>query len=147
MSTFVRCESCRRHVRIEEPSCPFCDAAPPEEGIFAPGRTGRLGRAAAFAFSTALAGCVPIAAYGVPPGDSGPSVDAGRAEADAGTDAGEADAGEVDAGTDAGTDAGPEDAGAEDAGMADAGTDSGGAGLDGGIVPPYGAPALPTALV
>lgn len=76
------CASCERHVQADADACPFCGAsfrAPPPP----PSPTARLGRAALFAFGTAvassaLAGC----------NDShGPTDDAGSAR-DAGVDSG-----------------------------------------------------------
>ena len=74
------CEGCRRHVRVDEAQCPFCDHevvhGPPAVGR---GNPGRSGRAAMLLFGAGLAavsltGCF-VAAYGVP-GDAGPA-DAG----------------------------------------------------------------------
>jgi hypothetical protein len=56
MSDLRPCSECRRHVRIDEHTCPFCAAA------LAPGAppvlpVGRLTRAAVFTAGAALAGC------------------------------------------------------------------------------------------
>ncbi len=77
------CTSCERHVQADADACPFCGASfralPPP-----PSPTARLGRAALFAFGTAvassaLAGC----------SDShGPADDAGSTPRDAGVDSG-----------------------------------------------------------
>lgn len=126
MNVLAPCPGCSRHVSAAEPRCPFCGAPPP----LAPRPrlpTGRLGRAATFAFGAALAASACSETTG---GDAG--VDAGAIAGDAGADAGDAP---EDAGSDAGTDAGAgDDAGTDAAIPDDAGTDSG------GIFPPYGAP-------
>ena len=172
MSALTCCPDCRRHIRIEEPSCPFCAAsalgvAPPRGGA-----ARYLKRTAMVAVGAAMIGTVSgCPAYGLGPedrfdgsydydggSDGGTGADASLDDAGPiAVDAG-ADAGGLDAGGDA-EDAGVEDAGVEDAGaLADAGpesdagleTDAGAdagletdAGFDAGnIAPPYGAPAL-----
>ncbi len=49
------CPACARHVRASETACPFCKAALPGTLPVIPGASGRLTRAAAFAFTTTLA--------------------------------------------------------------------------------------------
>jgi hypothetical protein len=56
------CPGCHRHVRLDERACPFCGAAlataaPPPERTAVP--TQRLGRAALFAFGSAIATSAP----------------------------------------------------------------------------------------
>jgi hypothetical protein len=72
--SFVLCSSCRRHVRNDEPTCPFCAAsvnadAPP------PAAPWRMSRGALFAFAStvAIAGCgsqVDTPVYGAPSPDA-----------------------------------------------------------------------------
>ena len=90
MSSDLRgCESCGCHIRISEPSCPFCGAIPSEAFRTPRARSaalGKVGRAAFVAAGTAVvagvvvgvAGCSTSVsdAYGMPP-----------VEADAGNDA------------------------------------------------------------
>lgn len=113
------CTACARHVRSDESSCPFCDAAiEPSPPPALPKR--RLNRAATFAFGAALAGAT--ACGGTHTGDdAGPQVDSG---VDAGAIAQPYGLPPVDAGPlpDAGS-------------LPDAGVDSG------PIAQPYGAPA------
>src|SRR3954467_1708078 len=51
------CPACSRHVMTTERTCPFCKSELPESIASAalPGTTGRLSRAAAFAFTASLA--------------------------------------------------------------------------------------------
>lgn len=96
MSHLVACAGCERHVRTSETLCPFCGDVLPlslRTSAAPPVPTRRLGRAAIFAFGTALA-----AATGC--GESHTGDDAGP------EDAGPEDAGLADAGSDAGFDAG-----------------------------------------
>lgn len=71
--SFVLCASCRRHVRRDDPSCPFCAAAISGDAV-APPPGWRMSRGALFAFasSVAIAGCgsevVPV--YGAPSPDA-----------------------------------------------------------------------------
>ena len=101
-------------MRCEDDVCPFCEASITSRRPI-PEAPGRLGRAALFAFGTAVAASVTLGGCNCgsshTPSDGGAAEDAGAA-ADAGDDAGRADAG---GGFDAGYDAGP-------------------------IAPPYGAP-------
>jgi hypothetical protein len=81
----VPCGGCDRHVKSDEPTCPFCGAAVDARRPV-PGRpSARLGRAATFAFGAALA-----AASASGCGESHTPDDAAAEEPDAGTDAGEA---------------------------------------------------------
>lgn len=99
---FAPCESCGRHIRVSEPTCPFCDRVTSgsfraQQAPAAPNK--RLSRAALFTFgaaaATAVAGCsssesvTPV--YGAPAdtsiletsGDAG--IDASEAASDAST--------------------------------------------------------------
>jgi hypothetical protein len=64
------CPSCSRHVNTNEPSCPFCKSALPAL-VAIPGASQRLGRAAAFAFSASLAVAGCTAGVSAPTGDGG----------------------------------------------------------------------------
>ncbi|MBL8604701.1 MAG: hypothetical protein JNK72_22435 [Myxococcales bacterium] len=158
MKSLVPCPSCGRHVRVSEAACPFCATALPTDlaARAIPSSSGRLKRAAAFAFTATLtlAGCSDDP---TPAADSGAVVDAGGSDAGSQTtDSGVRDAGPGDDGgamalyggppVDAGSaDAGPRDDGGAmalyggppvDAGPSDAGPDD-----DGGSAALYGAPA------
>ncbi|MGE0784397.1 MAG: hypothetical protein AB7S26_01815 [Sandaracinaceae bacterium] len=143
-SPLMVCASCARHVRLVEPSCPFCGAARGEASARPTHFPSAWGRPALLAFGAALSASL---AGGC--GDGG--------EADAGRDSAVADAGgRTDAGgggTDAGgSDGGGSDGGGSDGGGSDAGglADAGGsdAGFDAGeIFPPYGTPPIPGDLV
>ncbi len=68
------CTACRRHVRLDEPSCPFCGGVVPAAPTTPEGATPRLSRSAlaalgAIGVGLGLAGCpTPVAAlYGGPP--------------------------------------------------------------------------------
>jgi hypothetical protein len=50
------CPGCRRHVRADEATCPFCAAVIDARGAVAP-RSARMTRAAVFVAGAALAGC------------------------------------------------------------------------------------------
>ena len=72
--TLVPCNTCRRHVRLDEASCPFCGGAVPAAIASPETSTPRLGRAAlaalgAIGVGLGLAGCpTPMATlYGGPP--------------------------------------------------------------------------------
>lgn len=111
------CPSCARHVKTSEKSCPFCKSALPESlaDSAIPGATHRLGRAAAFAFTASLtvAGCsAGIAPVG---GDGG-----------SGDEGGAGDSGSNDSSTV--FDSAPKKDGSTPQD-------------DGGVQPPYGAPA------
>lgn len=124
MSALQPCLACRRHVRVSETTCPFCQTAMPEAAP-RPMPTQRLGRAATFAFGAAVtmsaAGCGQA---------STPGNDAGN-----------------HAGNDAGTDA---YVGALDAAYGgppvDAATVDAAAEVDSGLVAAYGGPPLDSAL-
>ncbi len=78
------CPGCDRHVLIDAETCPFCgEATAPGPTPSSP--TGRLGRAALFAFGAAVAS----AGLSACSDSHGPTDDAGTAR-DAGFDAGEA---------------------------------------------------------
>lgn len=95
MAHLESCPGCARHVRADEPTCPFCDAPldfADAAGPVMPRR--RLGRAALMAFggaalASALSACGddadppgPAPAYGAPAPDAGPATgDAGDAPA------------------------------------------------------------------
>lgn len=53
----VPCESCRRHVRAVDASCPFCRHSRTPDTSAAPGQVLRMSRAAALVFMTTVAGC------------------------------------------------------------------------------------------
>jgi hypothetical protein len=59
MTQLVPCSACRRHVDVQETSCPFCSASLDFSAV-APPRlpTKRLGRAASFAFGATLVGAL-----------------------------------------------------------------------------------------
>jgi carboxypeptidase family protein len=52
----IPCARCRRHVRADEPRCPFCALSRTPAAVSRPTLVGRLGRAAVFA---GVAGCAP----------------------------------------------------------------------------------------
>ena len=57
MSQLVPCPACSRHVRVTEPTCPFCGDGLALAGTPAPGLPkSRLGRASDFAFGATLVG-------------------------------------------------------------------------------------------
>ena len=64
MSDLAPCPACRRHVRIDEPACPFCSAALPAASPRTPG-VGRFTRAAVFA--GAIAGTAACGGKSKPP--------------------------------------------------------------------------------
>jgi hypothetical protein len=108
----VPCSACRRHVRVDEVACPFCEAAllaPPPARVL-PQR--RLGSVAWFTFALAAGAC------------GGISEEEKRAapESDGGVDAG-SDAGEI-----------PGDNSADGGGVIDAGEPPV---LDSGVDDPY----------
>lgn len=63
----IRCEDCRRHIRLTERICPFCDAEQP-----------RRTRSAVLAAGIALlSGCpAPVDVYGAPPEPVDAAIDA-----------------------------------------------------------------------
>ena len=90
MSSLVPCPGCNRHVRSDETSCPFCQAAlaprqPCVGGCSGP-TAARLGRAALVAAGAALLGAAcqtqsVVAPYGRPPHfDAGTQSDGDAAE-------------------------------------------------------------------
>ena len=129
MHQLVPCSGCDRHVRADEPACPFCGEAPSAAARRPSARRvpERAGRAAMFAFGAALAaassGCGQ--SHG-PTEDAGATEDAGPAIVDAGVDSG------VDAGVDAGSVIAAYGTPAIDAGPIEP--------EDAGFFPPYGTP-------
>ena len=102
MSSLVLCPGCGRHVKSDDPACPFCQAAvvaPPSanacQGPCSGHRSPRLGRAALMAAGAALlcaaCGRSTFAAYGTSPlfDSGGQTVDAGD-QTDAEPDSGDA---------------------------------------------------------
>lgn len=78
VTNYVPCGSCARHVRNDEPRCPFCDAAIKTRTPMAPRRPGRrLARLAGAALSAGVvaSGCGSDSSS-VP--DGAPPVDAGN---------------------------------------------------------------------
>jgi hypothetical protein len=65
MSQLAPCPACSRHVRVTEPTCPFCGDGLAMAGTQAPAlpKT-RLGRAATFAFGATLVGVTTVVACG-----------------------------------------------------------------------------------
>jgi hypothetical protein len=134
------CPACARHVRVNEPACPFCKEALPAafRGEARPEAPRvRLARAALFALGTGTAAlaCGSSTALGGSPFD-----EANDGSTQAGDGASDAMSDGVDA-----MNYGPlyggfpirEDAGAHDAGLHDAGLDAG------QLEPSYGAPPTP----
>jgi hypothetical protein len=97
MSALVPCSGCNRHVKSDETTCPFCQAAVAPEscaGRCARPSVPRLISAALVAAGAALLGAAcenshsTIVPYGVPPPfDAGTPADSGRAQTDAALDA------------------------------------------------------------
>jgi hypothetical protein len=103
MSALVPCPGCNRHVKSDETTCPFCQAAvTPDAPQSCAGRCARpsparLVGAALVAAGAALLGAAcensqsPLPAYGIPPHfDAGTPADSGNGQTDAGPDAGDA---------------------------------------------------------
>ena len=146
MSQLVPCPACSRHVRVTEPTCPFCGDGLALAGTPAPGLPkSRLGRAATFAFGATLVGVTTLVACGgddTTPGGSGGSTSgtAGDSTGAAGTSSGAAgtssgSAGDVNAAGSAGSGTVQDSGGVMALYGAAPGPDSG------GIQPVYGAPA------
>ena len=142
MSALAPCTACRRHVRVDETTCPFCRSTLALRAIEPRGIAAqRLGRAAIFTFGAVAIGAAPGCSTATTPAD------------DAGTDAYYGSIGDVygapahDAGWDAGTDSGvsahyggpPADAALSDANEPDAV----GAALYGAPPPPPAPPETP----
>lgn len=149
-SRLLPCPGCDRHVRIAESLCPFCGGALPlayQSAGPAPLPTGRLGRAAKFAFGAAVAGVVAVSGCGDDgtPADSGTVTDSGAGDSATGDDSSVADSAVEDSGGimpayGAPADAGPDPDAATDAGPgADAAADASGL-PDGSSGALYGAP-------
>ena len=152
MPVLVPCEGCRRHIRVDHGSCPFCATAVPDG--FAkravPAATKRMDRLAVFTFATtiAVAACSgEVDDPGAGTGDAGGGKDSGGQVQDSGgksdgggkTDAKAGDGGIVE--DDGGTQAlygAPIDAGPPDDGGVQAAY-----GLPpDAVAPPYGLPPL-----
>jgi len=139
MSHLVPCPACSRHVRVTEPTCPFCGDGLALAGTPAPSLPkSRLGRAATFAFGATLVGVTTVVACG------GDDTSSGGGSGGATTGTGGTSAGA--AGSSSGT-SGDATAGSAGSGGNGGGTvqDSGGlmalygAAAGGGPVPVYGA--------
>lgn len=91
MARLAPCPSCRRHVKLDERTCPFCHTAFTSAPVPVSGDgASRLPRVAAIALAASVAttaGCAGAALYGVPDDGGAPSDDAGL------VDAGDDDAG------------------------------------------------------
>ncbi len=79
----VSCSACRRHTRATEASCAFCGGALSASIAIAGPNLGALSRAALLAL--AVAGCnrpteTIAQAYGAPPPEPSPQLDAGAAD-------------------------------------------------------------------
>jgi hypothetical protein len=128
MSQLAPCPSCKRHVRVNESSCPFCKSELDLASLPTPvlPRT-RLGRAATFAFGATLVGASALASCGDDDGDT-------QRRGEGGSAGSEANGGSDDDGV-GGATAG-QGGRAGSSGSAGAGGKSG----DGGPVPVYGGP-------
>jgi hypothetical protein len=129
------CTSCRRHVRADEPACPFCGGAIGEPTNRAVPRAPRV--AILFAGAIGLAGCsedgggAPVPVYGAPI-DSAVIADTGRAD----TSNADTSMGSLYGGP-------PVDSAVQDTNTPDSAKDSGDDVEDTwSPVPPYGAPLL-----
>lgn len=134
------CTSCRRHVRVDEPHCPFCGGSIGQPVLRAVSRARRA--AILFGSAAVIAGCGStddtsvVAMYGMPIEDSA-TLDTGSTKDSAQSDTSAIDTavGDTAVGDTAVADTAKADA--ADAAAADtAETDTGGA------VPPYGAPFI-----
>ena len=125
MNQLVPCPSCARHVRQNEPACPFCSVEL-ALGHVSPAVLPRvrLGRAATFAFGASLVGATSLVACG---GDS---------------ETGKPGSGGANSVAGSSTVAGTAGAGGNSAGSAGVGGNSAGTynGGGGNIVPAYGVP-------
>ncbi len=152
---FVPCPSCRRHVRGDEPTCPFCanalDGAHAARAVPAANR--RMSRGALFAFAASMSVAGSVAACG---GQTEPAASDAATVSDSGADdtggnvamyGAPADTGVSDDGGPVAAYGAPPDTGAadtnvsDDASSADSGSDDGGSEDDGGIIPAYGLPS------
>lgn len=89
---FAPCPSCRRHVRLEEPTCPFCAGALGEGALIAtPDASSRMTRARWFVFATTVSVSAATLAcpsgsggnappYGIPPRPEPTELDSGPTE-------------------------------------------------------------------
>jgi hypothetical protein len=74
MSQLLPCPNCHRHVRVEDPRCPFCEATLPVPRITASGRElprGRVGRIAVLAAGATLMGAAASCDTASKRGDAG----------------------------------------------------------------------------
>lgn len=133
MSRLEVCPGCKRHVRVEEESCPFCAVRLGSSLASLPARVmpkSRLGRAALFTFGVSAAAVVSAGCSDEPDADDEGGADAGRGDGGAQNDAGQ--------GQDSAVYGGPP----TDAGFP---TD-GSASFDGNIAPVYGLPSWDSAV-
>jgi hypothetical protein len=135
MSHLVPCPACSRHVRVTEPTCPFCGDGLALAGTPAPElpKT-RLGRAAAFAFGATLVGVTTVVACGgddTSTGGTGGGTTTGAAGQSTGASGSAAGAGGGSAGA----------SGGESAGSAGSGGNGGKVQDEGGVMALYGAAA------
>src|SRR5260221_13818307 len=82
MTTLVTCPDCNRHIRRNEAACPFCGASVASRSVGVPERaapSGRLGRAALFAFATASVGAAACSGSTFESSGKEPDVAAGGA--------------------------------------------------------------------
>src|SRR5260221_14101747 len=82
MTTLVTCPDCNRHIRRNEAACPFCGASVASRVVGVPERavpSGRLGRAALFAFATASVGAAACSGSALESSGKEPAVAAGGA--------------------------------------------------------------------
>lgn len=145
MAQLEPCPGCQRHVRIDEPSCPFCGASLNLSAVSPRALPGtRLGRAALFTFGAAAAASAVVACTDEPEPDQEDGGDEGEPDASKPGDAGVQLDGNVAPlyGLPA-WDASVPDGAAPDASLP---TDGGGEKLDGNVAPVYGAPAWDAAV-
>lgn len=118
------CTSCRRHVRADEPRCPFCGGALGEPTNRAVGRVPRV--AVLFAGALGIAGCSAVDDGGAVPVYGAPINDTGLAD--------------TSATRDSASDTGASDTAIADTARPDSTPADSAAADTGGAVPPYGAP-------
>lgn len=130
------CTSCRRHVRVDEPACPFCGGSIGAPVVRAVSRARRA--AILFGSAAVIAGCGStddtsvVAMYGMPIEDAA-TLDTGATKDTSANDTAVADSRPADTSSDTAS----SDTASSDTSSADAAeTDTGGA------VPPYGAPFI-----
>ena len=121
MSHLAPCPSCKRHVRVNESTCPFCKSELDLASVPAPVvPRSRLGRAATFAFGATLVGAGAIASCS--------DEDTGTRRRGEGGSAG------------SGATGGSNNGGTAGQGGSAGSSGAGGTPGDGGTVPVYGAP-------